>query len=371
MNSRELMAMKNEIDREAADARAELSRGVEECARVRNVLHNTRAILDNLDEEFSRRTGLTGMDISFLFVAVGLQVLRQYLVTRFPERLDDQEAAKRTFGHREEHSDRKHRLYNPSLEEILTNPVPFDAIIGSDGALKGGGKMGHRVTAIGHDPILGLVFGTANIATSTLTTSSMRSYHIYTNDQKRDCFKNKARTDLVLGKTADKLLYGGSEGRVIVGASLIKEIIHLRTDLYTKNSLPMPIVSVLNAEKAAELAGYGLDMANIVTAGKQAAYAVLINAFIAMAHGFFCDGETEMDKKLYEVRTRKILTVSNFIATTSNLIVTAVTEDLRNLDLGGLVVTIYRIATDRRFIQQVKREFIFEQYKDIIKGKDF
>lgn len=175
----------------------------------------------------------------------------------------------------------------------------------------------------------------------------------------------------MLGKTADKLIYGGSEGRVIVGASLIKEIIHLRTDLYTKNSLPMPVVSVLNAEKAGELAGYGLDMANIVTVGKQAAYAVLINAFIAMAHGFFCDGETERDKKLYEVRTRKILMYSNFIATTSNLIVTAVTENLHNLDLGGLVVTIHRIATDRKFIQQVKQEFIFGGYQDIIRGKDF
>ena len=86
-------------------------------------------------------------------------------------------------GHGAEHSNRHHNYYNPSLEEIITNPVPFDANIGADGALCGGGQMGHRVTAIGHDPLLGLIFGTANIATATLTTSSFESYHIYTNAQ--------------------------------------------------------------------------------------------------------------------------------------------------------------------------------------------
>ena len=31
----------------------------------------------------------------------------------------------------EEHSDQKHKYYMPSLEEIIKNPVPFDAIYGS------------------------------------------------------------------------------------------------------------------------------------------------------------------------------------------------------------------------------------------------
>lgn len=80
----------------------------------------------------------------------------------------------------------------------ITNPVPFDANVGANGALSGGGKMGHRVTAIGHDPLLGLIFGTANIATSTLTTMTFDSYHIYTNDNNRDYFRNHARTDLMI-----------------------------------------------------------------------------------------------------------------------------------------------------------------------------
>lgn len=339
--------------------------GCRESERVYNVVKNTPAILDDLDEAFQKQTKLTPMDMSFLFIAVGLQIARQYVLTKFPERLDDQAAAKGTRGHGEEHSDRSHRYYNPSLEEILTNPVPFDANIGANGALSGGGFMGHRTTAIGHDPILGIIFGTANIATATLTTSSMQSYHIGTLNN-RDAFTHHAQTPLVLGYTGHKLLKEGLDGKIKVGASLGKEIIHLKSDLNTKHSLPFPVVSVIDKRMASTLASYGLDMANIVTVGKQATYAALINAMISMTHRMFYDGISRSDEKLYEVRTRKILSYSNLIASSSNLAVVAVTQDFKNLDLGGLAVTIYRLVTDRKFIQQVKYDFIFGTYKDMI-----
>lgn len=141
-----------------------LRSGSNETTRVIGILQNTQEILDDLDRQFCEQTGLNGTDIAILFLAIGLQIARQYLLTKFPIRLDDQVAAQTTFGHLEEHSNRHHRLYNPSLEEIISNPVPFDANVKANGALSGGGYMGHRVTAIGHDPLLGLIFGTANIA---------------------------------------------------------------------------------------------------------------------------------------------------------------------------------------------------------------
>ena len=232
--------------------------------------------------------------------------------------------------------------------------------------MSGAGKLGHRVKAIGHDPILGLVFGTANIATSTLTTSDLVSYHIYTNENKRDYFKSRAQTHLVLSKTAEKVVSGGCEGKVIVATSLLKELVHLRSDLYTKNSLPIPIVSVIDPKKASLLANYGFDMANVVTVGKQASYAIFINTMIAMIHRLFFDGKT--DEKMYEVRTRKILMYSNAVATSSNLMVVAATRDMKHLDLGGLAVTITRLITDTKFIREVKQEFIFGRYKDLLMG---
>ena len=147
MTSADFKKRKIGIDVKLDETIDDLERGYKEAARARNIVENTREILDDLDRQFCQKTGLTKTDMVFLFTAIGLQIARQYLVTKFPERLDDQTAAKRTFGHCEEHSDRSHRFYNPSLEEIITNPVPFDANIGADGALSGGGKMRHRVTA--------------------------------------------------------------------------------------------------------------------------------------------------------------------------------------------------------------------------------
>lgn len=355
-------------DRQGIDATlSEAERGRDETARVESLLQNTPKILDDLDIEFCKRTKLEPLDVSVMFVAIGLQVARQYLLTKFPARLDDQTAAKSTRGHIEEHSNRQHRLYNPSLEEIITNPVPFDANIGANGALSGG-QMGHRVMAIGHDPILGLIFGTANIATSTLTTANFDSYHIYTSDSGRDYFKNAARTDLVMSYTIRKMLSEGINGKIIVGASLAKEIIHLKSDLNTKNSLPLPVVSVVNPQFASKLASYGFDMANVIAIGKQASLAMLINSLVAMFHMLFCPAMTEMEQKLYEVKTRKILTYSNLVASSTNLLAVGLTSNLQLLDLGGLGVTIYRLITDVKFIREVKREFIFGSYRDIIMG---
>lgn len=69
-------------------------------------------------------------------------------------------------------------------------------------------------------------------------------------------------------------------------------------------------------------------MSNVVNVGKQAAYVVLINTIIAMIHALFFDGNTITDKKLYEVRTRKILSYSDFIASSANVAVVAITRDL-------------------------------------------
>lgn len=145
---------------------------------------------DEINGEFACVTKLTKLDISFLFLATALQCCRQYLLTNFKERLNDQDAADETpmkdkfdphdLKKRKEKGleERHHKLYNPSLDEIILHPVPFDANHGSNGKLKGYGKFGHRGATIGHDPILGWIFGTANIATSTLTTWDFLSYHI-------------------------------------------------------------------------------------------------------------------------------------------------------------------------------------------------
>lgn len=318
---------------------------------------------NEIETQFKDKTGIVNKkDLTFLFLAIALQCIRQYVLTSFTlreERLDDKSAAKQVKGKDKEHSLRSHRYYNPSLEEIVTNPVPFDANIGANGVLSRGGTLKHRVTAIGHDPILGLVFGTCNIATSTITNSSFDSYHVTTKN-KKDFINQHADTITVLNKTIHKLLHEGMEGKIKVATSLSKEIIHLKSDINSKYSLPLPIISSVDPKLTSKLADYGLDMANAVTFGKQIGYSVLINFLISTIHKLFYDDKKD-DEELYCVRTRKILLYSNIIASSSNVIYSAITKDISKLDIGGLIVTLYRLISDTKFIAQIKYEYITNQ----------
>lgn len=354
------------------------------------------ANIDRIRDEFMQQTKLNKTDMVFLATATALQCVRQYILTPFRERVNDQEAAKKVKESAEnnpilnkispdiadslkngESSDRRHRYYMPSLEEVITNPVPFDANIGANGMLAGAGNMGHRGATIGHDCILGLIVGTANIATSTITNFKLQSYHITTGN-KRDIFGNRANTLMVFEKAAEKLLSDDEKyGRPVVAAALIKEIIHLQTDIGSKKSLPLPVVTSLNPAFASELSGYGLDMANVLDFGKQASIAILINSIIAMLHslygGLFDENmksdPSKRDKELYQVRTRKILLYSNVLASSSNIIYCALSENWEKLDLGGLAVTLYRIFSDTRFIRKIQYEFLNSRLDETYRDK--
>ena len=81
-----------------------------------------------------------------------------------------------------------------------------------------------------------------------------------------------------------------------------------------------------------------------------------------MIHRLFYDESIDLSEKYYEVRTRKVLSYSNVMASSSNLIYVALSEDVSKLDVGGLAVTLYRLVSDSRFISQVKREFLEKEF---------
>lgn len=375
-----IQARKKDIEGRSTQTLQSMQDIAAESLRVADYAYNAKQTLDNLDAEFERQTGLTEIDIAFLFFATALQCVRQYVLTGFPERLDDQTAAQKTKGHTEEHSNRSHRWYNPPLEEIITSPVPFDAMFGSSDFDLGLSGKSHRIKTLGHDPILGWIFGVANIATSTLTTYNLASYHVKTgyteSGAERDKITNHADTASVLYYTKEKLLNNGIEGKKIIGVSLVKEAVHLASDMPTKKSLPFPVVSTFSPKLAETLAEYGIDMVNIATVGKQAAYAILINTLIGMTHYLIHDFNKGESRKLYEVRTRKILSYSNYIASASNLLYVTISsalgnpESFRKLDIGGFIVTLYRLISDSAFIQKIKEEFVFGNFIAKIHDKD-
>ena len=354
--------------------------------RTELLAKNVSIIISDIDRQFDSATKLHKLDKRFLFFATAIQCIRQYVIGALTQRVDDKTAANNTKGHQKEHSDRKHRLYNPNLEEIITNPVPFDAIYGSkDFDLGIGGGFTHRAKTVGHDPLLGWLFGTMNIATNTLTVSEgLKSYHVLTGTTATGCARDKismrASTMLGLDYCRRKLFDEGKEGKIKIAYALGKEAIHLKSDIYSTASLPLPIISTLSVEFARKLANYGLDMGNTLKIGAQATLAEFINCLIAMIHGLYYDDSVETSWNMYSVRTRKILSYSNVIASSSNVLAVAigcivgassenpevVKKSLNYLDIGGIIVTINRLISDSQFILEVEREFLEHEWYNTI-----
>ena len=402
----ELRAKRAKVSAGAEDIISNAEKITNESYRVAEVAHNAPIIIKNLDAEFESQTKLRGKDIALLFFATALQCVRQYVLTNFKsreEREGHDKTAKKTTGEdivdphnykaeklRKEKGleVRHHRLYNPTLDEIWLHPVPFDTVKGSrnfkDTPFKDVGSLKHRAGAIGHDPILGWIFGTANIATSTITGWNMKSFHVSSKLGKGggDFMSMHADTSKVLSYTFDKLLNQGLDGKKIIGFSILKEGVHLASDVKSKDSLPFPVVSSFDPKLASTLADYGIDMANILTLGKQVAYAQAINLIIAMIHRLTFNAEKDGNPSLFEVRTRKIIDYSNVIASASNILVVALgagigaatgnealtKKSLRKLDIGGIALTLYRLVSDHAFIQDLKQEFILNNFDKMIQG---
>ena len=410
MSKYDKLKQRNTIQRTEEKPKLDLAvRASEEMAkdarRTAEVYRNAGEILDDIDARFEKATGLEADDVAFLFLAIALQCVRQYVLTNFKERLSDQEAAKETKGHNEEHSLREDvEWFLPTPKQILSNPVPYDANRQSDlvkkatgGALKGAGDLGHRLV-LGHDPILGWIFGTANIATSTLTTWNFASYHIRTVN-KFDTLSEPASTLGVMEKAVKRYFTDGIKGAAVLVTSLFKEWVHLKSDVNTKDSLPFPIISTISTELVNKFADYGLDMANISTVIKQATYAQTINMVIGTLHGMYCyykyaekDDSRKITEKSYltheqsvldlfelsKVKTRRILLWSNIAATGSNAIIVAFMayfgdkkEAIRYLDIGGLIVTLHRLISDTQFIRQVKSEFLEKEWQNAVLGEEY
>ena len=321
---------------------------------------------ESIETEFKSKTRLKKTDITFLITAVALQVIRQYVLD--PMIKDHRPTA----GGNDEkaHGNKGTGWYRVPTEKILKNTVPFDAIRYSDnGTIKDflKGQKNHRDITLGHDPILGWIFGTANIMTGTITNCTFNSAHIKYVPGKGNVIHSKADTLRVFSTILDRVSNEGLDGKMALAFALIREGIHLKSDLGTKHSLPLPGINVLCPEFGAKLLEYGIDTASV---GTEASLSILINLIISMVHRII-KPENE-NEKMYAVRTRKILLISNVIASASNVIAVGIVagvgvagenpelvkKSIKYLDVGGLLITITRLFSDVRFITKVKEEFI-------------
>ena len=157
-------------------------------------------------------------------------------------------------------------------------------------------------------------------------------------------------------------------------ASLLKQIIHIGTDLYTPCGIQIPGANLILSNTQVEKLTSYINTGEFIKIGVSAKLAELINLLISTLHALMYDPSMSMSRELYSVKTRKIIMYSNAIATGSNVLwvggnMLAGNETaIKQLDIGGLMVTIKRLTSDTEYIRQVKEEFVLGNFNKMIQG---
>ncbi len=358
----ELRNKKQEVFQEMTEKTNRLTKIANESRRVSTIARDSKIIIEDIDREFSKCTKLNKLDISFLFVAIALQVARQVIFTndafRFEKDSDADKFIKKPLKN----------IIKPEekISKILFSPVPYDAFRKTPNmALVNTGISGanHRNTVLGHDPLLGWIFGTMNIMTGTITKKNLilESYEVENN--------------LISGNTNFAFIVNASirnieaDYRILI-ASIVAQAIHIGSDAFTKMGLPIPILNNVAPDLTSKLQSESFRI-DLYSVSRGVILSTLINRIIASVHGLFYDKNKYESRDMYEVKTRKILSYSNIIASTSNIIHVAITKDFKKLDVGGLIVSIYRFITDYKFIRAIKEEFLREKFYNIVQGEEY
>lgn len=342
--------------------------------------------LDRIDYEFKQLTKLQDSDAAFLIGATALQVMRVLLINKLTKiepagkgslETSLKDLQKKIFKPFDKTPGENHLLYASKHHILKNRGVPYDATSFADfnnDIFKG---ANHRFGTLGHDPLLGLIFGTANIMTNTITcppSNSMfkgidlvpKTFNVVYDIGGQNPHIVSADPFGVSAQFLTPLMLASAANRILVepdaaAAALIKQIIHIGTDLYTPMGIQLPFENLILDKATTEKLTSYVNMGDIVKVGGQAAAAIAINWLVAALHGcslFNKDDGTEFCSEMHQVRTKKILLISNSIATSSSVIQAAITKNPRNLDIGGAAVLIYRLFTDMKFISKLKQEFM-------------
>ena len=381
-----------------------------------------KAEYKQIEDRFKEVTKLDKADYAFMFAAVGLIIAKQFFLklNLDPDMKADQtdKDFKDKYDNDKDDSSYAKRYYAP-LDQIKNSAsVPYDVVKGtskySSGKDTGLGlnANNHRYRSVGHDPALGLIFGTGNILTNTATfyTDSkvlesvtkirpMKTYHVGYTDKvtySNPHITYNASTSLMLEKVVERVKNEPEAFR----DALIKEIAHIKSDEDSVAGIPIPVLTYfLGSDKAQELAKKGLNQANLKVVAKQAAISELINFLVSFFYRIYiiCDkikDAPDWKKKLDvilneklddfdEVKSRKIIMYSNLLASTINLVVCTggaaistlgenpelAKEFLEHLDIGGYLVTIRHLITDGVFISKIKKEFIAQALQEDFEKK--
>ncbi|MBQ8803645.1 MAG: hypothetical protein IJZ53_08440 [Tyzzerella sp.] len=445
MSIEELKKRKEKLNKSTENASDKMDKIIRESSRVSGIASNAQEILNDLDKQFEKETALDKFDVNFLFLTIMLQTIRWVLSPKLKmtqlenlsleiskeDRLGAKEKqhvgglydgkssgalyeAKALSKYREQHKDKaldsQEAFYKRENEyrswiEILTQPVPYDALNGldkksipniaglnkqnSNGTYNNIYGKNHHVATLGHDPILGWIFGTLNIMTSTITFVDFSSYQVVRghkikaldvfienrelqfSDQAIDYKNPKDMMDIL-----QNCILSIKEDYKRIMAAVVRQSIHLTSDKYCVEGLPIPVLSVIDQKKSQELIEKGWNSIEIERLLKSdlkqisisALVAMMINIIVEIIYMLIIDSAESTEIK--EVKIRKIIKIANVITSSSNVLHAALSKNVSKLDIGGIGATLLTIFTGDKFIANIKQEFIKEKYSQLIMNNE-
>ena len=187
--------------------------------------------LDKYDVSISAVAGILGAAVDILLVGipqrgnVGLEAgplsdyVRAYFDKIFPE-------------------DEMKKLANSKVSK-----VPFDAQDNRNTTIRVEGLSAyyHRLLQLGHDPVLGFVFGVSDILSGRMTTIDKNGKIV---SQIMENYADRTETDIF--------------------AAIAKQIIHFKSDITTSMGLPAPLMSLFNLLQLGSIGEYEQTIAEIV-----------------------------------------------------------------------------------------------------------
>lgn len=208
----------------------ELRRNTQEI-RMLNAEYNQLHHLDKYDIAISAAAGLLGAAVDILLVGIpqktpeGLKggPLSNYVRDWFDKKFPEEEMEK--------------------LANSKVSKVPYDAQDNRNTTIyvEGLSAYYHRLLSLGHDPLLGLIFGVADILTGRMTTIDKAGKKV---SQVMENYADRKETD--------------------VFAAIAKQIIHFKSDITTSMGLPAPLMGLFNLLQFGKIGEYEQTIAEIV-----------------------------------------------------------------------------------------------------------
>ena len=427
-NYSDLQRLNDEIYKESEELRSQQEIIVQNIDRTINICENNQQIINSIERDFLSKTKLQKKDLPLLFLATALQTLRWILLPSLDldftqiskedrlnandnkksgllagkksgQRYEKPEIDKAIRENEDEYSKEVDEYRNKlkgkgkycylSWLEIFMNPVPYDAVVGSENInlisknLLGRttfyspiGKQlvgkNHHVATLGHDPVLGWVFGTMNIVSSRITFCDLQTYPVIQNvqldkwGQSIDYLNKSSISEMIC-----YCINSFQEDTKRIPAAIARQAMHMQSDKYTKDGLPIPL---LPPDKAQKLINEGWNSneaerllkkatKNTGVIALQLTIAELINMIIRSIYLFMFPDEGISFNK---VKIEKILTISSLIAECSNVAVVVATRDISKLDIGGLISLLHQIVVDRNTQLKIEMEYIKNEFRALV-----